>query len=154
MTKTGGWRDNFACGCSDESRAYAELALRELFPKLDPGEEKILTGIVQHYRYEDQNGKVYEGDRDEHRLMDLTESVITAIADLAEERGFWIESITYASDQWAGMTVTLETREERNLEPIKAGTQLDFGLMPHGLAMIYRDLKAKLDEISPGKYEY
>jgi hypothetical protein len=153
MTKTGGWRDNFACGCSDQSRAYAEAALREVYPKLEPGEEKILTGKKVHYRYEDvTNGKVLEGDRDEHRPVDLTESTIMAIADLAEERGFWIESITYAFDQWAGMTVTLETHKERGIEPVKAGTQLDFGLMPHGLAMIYRDLKAKLDEVSPGHF--
>jgi hypothetical protein len=154
MTKTGGWRDNFACGCSDESRAKAEAVLREVFPKLDPGEEKILTGKKVHYRYEDQHGKVLEGDRDEHRPCDLTESCFIAIADLAEERGFWIESITYAFDQWAGMTVTLKTHEERGLEPVRAGSQLDFGLMPHALAMILRDLEAKLDEVSPGRFEW
>jgi hypothetical protein len=148
----GGWSDNFACGCSDESRDKAEAALRWLFPKLEEGEERILTGEKVHYRYEDQNGKVYEGDRDEHRPMDLTESAITAIADLAEERGFWIEAITYAFDQWAGMTVELRTHKDRNLEPIRAGSQLDFGLMPYALAMIYKDLETKLDEVSPGRF--
>jgi hypothetical protein len=158
----GGWRDNFACGCGDESRAKAEAALRELFPKMEPGEENILTGEMRTTRYKEmrrtEDGKWVQNEEEkeytyaERRQMDLTESAIFAIAELAEERGFWIESITYAFDQWAGMTVTLKCDEERGLEPISVGSQLDFGLMPYALAMIYRDLKKKLDEVSPGRF--
>jgi hypothetical protein len=125
--------DAFACGCSDESRATSERWLRQVMPGMDPGEETILTGEQSHYRYEDQNGKVYEGDRDEHRHADLTESMIIGLAEEAEGRSASVE-FGVAIDQWCGLYVTEKKWKPAGGEERGVGVEYDYGLLPHALA--------------------
>jgi hypothetical protein len=127
----------FVCGCSEKSRTEAEAALRAVFPKMKEGEERILTGERTHYRYEDQNGKVYEGERDEHRRMDLTETLLACLDELSQQRGTYFRFTVY-TDQWCAVSVT-EVKDKEEVTRWRA--QYDYGLLPYALAMILLEIE-------------
>lgn len=122
--------DAFACGCSEESRATAEGWLREALPGLEPGEEKVLTGRKKHYRYEDQTGKVYEGEYEEHREGGNTETLLIALDELSQKHeGYFRFGI--ATDQWCGVYV--EWMQDKDVVR-RVSIHYDYGMLDHALA--------------------
>lgn len=150
---------NFACGCGDESRAQAEEWLREVLPGIDQKELRILTGEKNIMSYalpiQDDDGKNIKGEDgklvmgpvedheyDEHRDMDLTETLLFTLSEEGAKRGRSYE-VSIASDQWCGVSVTGKAWEKtrRHEEPVSYGAQYDHGLLPYALAKIILDIR-------------
>ena len=141
--------DEFACGCSEEQRTEAEGWLREALPGLEPDEEKILTGRRKHYRVEDQNGKVYEGEYEEHKESENIETLLVSLDELAQKHGGTFR-FSVATDQWCGLYVEFKKYEDK--EPVRrVSIHYDFGLLPHALAKALLIFEEELtDDVPPG----
>lgn len=147
---------DFACTCSENSRAEAEGWAREAFPKLKEGKEKIGTGVFETKTFTPQvkqdDGTWAPGEPEEHsweetREFSLTELALFALADLGDElkMSFSTEIVT---DQWCALSVTGRPWESASDEDEEVyGCQFDYDALGHALCAVLLQIEDQHPEV-------
>lgn len=162
MTRAYKEERSFACGCSDESVKVAEGWLQEVLPGAKPEELRIKTGEIVEYSHDvtkrneetgewEKTGEKSEGSYEKSREVDLTETLIIALADEGNLRATTYR-VHIGYDQWCVVSVDGEAWD-RDGRKRYDGTdypkgddhvyscQYDFGLLPYALAAVILQIR-------------